>query len=255
MLLDFLSLLGGCIALFSVREPGLFRITLLAGVVFAGLCWYVCAVYTRLWNKRFHVTLMHHVLCVFASLCTLGFVILFPSLFYTKDVALASITLWQQQIKTDSSWADDTFAKAYDKVKELGIEDFSNAPPPGTPGSLIPTNQDQSRQTAAEVYADEACRHFDSKRPFLSKVVWSSPGVPSATIFQDTTEWFQTNPTYPPERAIDLAANQIKEGLEPQAPRVILLSRAAVGAFFVIVQAIPFGLIGWAAYTDIKVRV
>ena len=52
------------------------------------------------------------------------FVILFPSLFYTKDVALASITLWQQQLKTDSSWADDTFAKAYDKVKELGIEDF-----------------------------------------------------------------------------------------------------------------------------------
>ena len=91
MFLDFLSLLAGCIAIFSVREPGLFRITLLAGVVFAGLCWYVCAVYTRLWNKRFHVTLMHHVLCVFASLCTLGFVILFPSLFYTKDVALASV--------------------------------------------------------------------------------------------------------------------------------------------------------------------
>ena len=49
-------------------------------------------------------------------------------------------------------------------------------------------------------------------------------------------------------------ATQIKEGLEPQAPRVVQLTRTAVGLFFVLVQAIPFGLIGWAAYTDIKVR-
>ncbi len=236
------------------KDPGGFRLTLLAGVLLAGLCWYLCSVYTRMWNKRFRITITHHALCLFASLCTLFFTILFASLAYTKDAALASISLWQTQLNHDEPWAERTYSKAYDKVKDLGTEDFSNAPPPGSPGSLIPTNSDEARQTAASTYSNEACRHFDTKRPFLSKVVWSSPGVPSEVIFHDVRKWHETNPNYPPARAIDIAANQIKEGLDPQAPRVITLSRLAVTALFLLVQAIPFGLIGWAAYRDIKAR-
>jgi hypothetical protein len=255
MLLDLLSLLLGCIAIFWAKEPALFGITVLTGAILAAFCWYVCSVYTHYWNRKFRVTLTHHILCGFASICTLVFVVLFVSLYYTKDAALASIAVWQLQLNQDNEWAEQTFATAYDRVKELGIEDFSNAPPPGSPNSLIPTTQDESRQTAASVYADEACNHFDTSRPFLSKIVWSSPGVPSETIFKDTVEWFQTNNTYPPSRAIDIAATQIKEGLDPQVPRVLHLSRAAVAILFVLAQAIPFGLIGWAAYTDIKVRV
>ena len=237
-----------------VKEPGSFRLTVLAGILLAGLCWYLCAVYTRMWNKRFRITLTHHMLCGFASLCTLFFTVLFASLAYTKEAALASISLWQVQLNNDQAWADRTFAKAYDKVKDLGTEDFSNAPPPGSPGSLIPTNSDEARQTAASTYANEACRHFDARRPFLSKVVWSSPGVPSDIIFQDVRKWHETNPNYPPARAIDIAAIQIKEGLDPQAPRVISLSRTALTALFLLIQVIPFGLIGWAAYRDIKAR-
>jgi len=255
MLLDLFSLLAGCIAIFRATEPGAFAMTFLAGAVLAGVCWYVCSVYTHYWNRKFQVTLTHHILCGFASVCTLVFVVLFVSLYYTKEAALASIETWQTQLNTDTDWGEQTFAMAYDKVKELGIEDFSHALPPGTPGSLIPTTKDESREAAASVYANEACKHFDTKRPFLSKIVWSSPGVPSETIVKDTNEWFQTNPTYPVTRAIDIAATQIKEGLEPQVPRVVHLSRTVVALSFVLIQAIPFGLIGWAAYTDIKVRV
>jgi hypothetical protein len=255
MLLDLVSLLLGCITIFHAKEPEVFAMTLLAGVILAGVCWYVCTVYTHYWNRRFQVTLIHHILCGFASICTLIFIVLFVSLFYTKEAALASIEAWQAQLNLDSAWADRTFAMAYDKVKELNIEDFSNTQPPGTPGSLIPTTKDESRQTAASVYANEACRHFDTNRPFLSKIVWSSPGVPSETIVKDTNEWFQSNPVYPVTRAIDIAANQIREGLEPQVPRVLTLARTAVFVLFVLIQAIPFGLIGWAAYTDIKVTV
>jgi hypothetical protein len=254
MLTDLFSLLFGCIPIFMLKEPGSFRVTVLIGILLAGLCWYVCSVYTRLWNKKYHITLTHHVLCGFATLCTLFFTILFASLAYTKDAALASISLWQAQLNSDQAWAERTFARAYDKVKDLGVEDFSNAPPPGSPGSLIPTNSDEARQTAASTYSNEACRHFDAKRPFLSKVVWSSPGVPSDIIFQDVRKWHETNPNYPPARAIEIAANQIKEGLNPQAPRVISLSRLSVSGLFLLIQAVPFGLIGWAAYRDIKAR-
>jgi hypothetical protein len=254
MVLDLFSLLLACIGIFRSREPAFFALTLLAGGVLAALCWYVCSIYTHYWNRKFRVTMTHHILCGFASVCTLIFVVAFFSVNYTKDAALMSIEAWQLQINVDSQWSEQTFATAYDKVRELGIEDFSAAPPPGSPDSFIPTNRDESRQMAASVYANEACNHFDASRPFLSKIVWSSPGVPSETIFKDTMEWFQTNPNYPPARAIDIAATQIKEGLEPQVPRVVYLARMAVVTLFVLVQAIPFGLIGWAAYTDIKVR-
>ncbi len=255
MALDLVSLLLGCIPIFMVREPGRFRLIVLAGVVLAAICWYLATVYTHLWNKRYKVTTTHHVLCAFASVCTLFFTILFASLYYTKDAALLSINAWQLQLNSDQPWSERTFAKAYDKVKDLGIEDFSSAPPPGTMNSFIPTNHDESRQTAASTYANEACKHFDTKRPFLSKVVWSSPGVPSETIFEDVREWHKHNPNYPPARAIDIAATQIKDGLTPQVPRVIRLSRMTVTSLFLLIQLVPFGLIGWAAYRDIKVRV
>jgi hypothetical protein len=211
-------------------------------------------VYTRLWNRRFHLTVEHHLFCAFAALCTLFFTVLYGSLYFTKDAAIASIDAWQEQLNHDGYWGDQTYAEAYDKVKELGIEDFSRSPAPGNANSLIPTSHDESRQLAASTYADEACRHFDQRRPFLSKVVWSSPGVPSEVIFQDVKSWHEHNPNYPPSRAIEIAATQIKDGLEPQAPRVIFLSRLAVAVLFILIQALPFGLIGWAAYRDIKVR-
>jgi hypothetical protein len=254
MLADLLAILIASIPIYLARNPVGFRLAVLVGAVLAGLCWYLCAVYARLWNKRFHVTLAHHALCAFASICTLFFAILFASLEHTKDAALASIDLWKFQLNSDRAWAAGTFARAYEQVRRTGLEDFSNVPPPGSPNSFIPTTHDRSRQIAATTYANEACRHFDAKRPFLSKVVWSSPGIPSETIFRDVHSWHQKNPNYPPSRAIEIAAIQIKGGLEPQVPRVVYLSRVAVVILFLVVQAMPFGLIGWAAYRDIKVR-
>jgi hypothetical protein len=35
---------------------------------------------------------------------------------------------------------------------------------------------------------------------------------------------------------------------------VVYLSRLSVAGLFLLIQTIPFGLIGWAAYRDIKVR-
>jgi hypothetical protein len=253
MLMDLLSLLLGSVALYAAKEPGSFRLVLAAGIVLAALCWYVCTVYTRLWNRQFHITVLHHVVCGFASACTLLFVIVFASLSHTKEAALVSINLWQLQLKADQTWEKATFAKAYHNVQDLGTEDFSKAPPPESPGSFIPTNSDKARQTAASTYANEAAKHFDLHRPFLSKIAWSSPGVPSEIIFADVRAWHAHNPNYPPSRAIDIAAFQIKKGLEPQAPRVVALSRVSVAALFLLVQSIPFGLIGWAAYRDIKV--
>lgn len=254
MLLDFGVLIWACVPIFMLKEPASFRIAVLIGLVLAALCWYLCSVYTHMWNKRFRITAIHHVFCAFASGCTLLFTVMFASLFYTKDAALLSVAAWQFQLNQDASWAEKTFAKAYGQVKDLGTEDFSAVPPPGSANAFIPTNSDESRHTAASVYANEACRHFDKKRPFLSKVVWSSPGVPSDVLLQDVKLWHESNPTYPVSRAIEIAATQVRAGLTPQVPRVIYLSRIVVSCLFLLIQAVPFGLIGWAAYRDIRAQ-
>lgn len=248
-----ISLLAACVPIHAVKAPLSFAKLLALGIALSGLCWYLASVYTQLWNQRFRPTRTHHILCGAASLASLYFTLVFGSLGYTRDAAILSIRFWQTQIGWDSSWAGNTYAKAFQRVKASGKEDFSNVPGPGMAGSRIPTTTDESRFAAAETYANEACLHFASKRPFLSKVVWSSPGVPSQKILEDVRNFHKTNPNYPVERAIEIAATRIREGLDPQTPRVVHLARISVIIVFLLVQAIPFGLIGWAAYRDIKV--
>jgi hypothetical protein len=247
----------GCVAAFAATNARMFGLTVLAGILLAGLCWYFCSVYTHLWNRQYRVSIWHHLLCAFASALTLAFVVMFPSLGYTKEVAVGSINLWQLQLDTDQRWATATFGRAYNKIKDLGTEDFSDVAPLGTPGVTIPLTRDESIETFAGTYANEACRNFNARRPFLSKIVWSRAELPSATVLEDTQRWFQTHSSssYPARRAVALAADQIKMGLEPQTPRVVEISRIALVVLFVFIQAIPFGIIGWAAYVDIKARI
>ena len=68
------------------------------------------------------------------------------------------------------------------------------------------------------VYATSACNNFARSRPFLSKVVWARPGIPADVVFADVRRWHQTNPNYPPARAIGLATEQIRTGLVAQVP-------------------------------------
>ncbi len=254
MVFDLLSLLSGCISIYLTKDLGSLTLTILLGAFLAGICWYACSVYTHLWNKHFQVTLRHHFYCAFASVCTLLFTILFSSLYYIKDAALLSISIWQRQINADEPWGARTFAKAYDSVMALGTEDFSEAPTPESPGSFIPTTQNESRLTVASTFAREAGIHFDQSRPFLSKIARSNPGIPSDVILEDVKTWHETNPNYPPSRAIEIAAQQVKLGLVPQVPRLISLSRISLVLLFLLVQIFPFGLIGWSAYRDIEAR-
>jgi len=252
MFVDLLTLLAGCVPIFMLKEPGGFRLAVAVGLFLAGACWGLCSVYTRLWNRQYRITLAHHLFCAFASGVTLITTVLFASLPYTKDAALLSIGAWQLQLNTDSGWGSRTFATTYERVHSLGAEDFSSAPPPAEGGAFIPTTTPEARETMAATYVDEACRHFATKRPFLSKIVWSKPGVPREVLLQDVVQWFESNSVYPVARAIEIAATQIRNGLEPQVPRVVTLSRTALVLLFLFAQAIPFAWIGWAAYRDIR---
>lgn len=247
-LLELVSIISGGLAKLAPAQLG---VTLAAAFGITTLCAWVCLHYVQLWNKRFQLTLTHKVLTALACTLTFFFVLAFSGLTLMKEITLARIVLWQATVKTDQSWASQTMKKTYDAVKKTGLEDFSNFP---NSDVGVPITKTQSQLIAAEINADEASRHFSIHHPFLSKIVWTSPNLPTKIVKDDVEAYFKTgvNHSYPQERAIDLAASHIKTQLAEQAPRVVTLSRIGLIVAFLLVQLIPFGLIGYAAYTDIR---
>ncbi|MFD2570169.1 hypothetical protein ACFSUS_05955 [Spirosoma soli] len=247
-LLELISIISGGLAKLTPAQLGL---TFAAAVGITTLCAWVCLHYVQLWNKRFQLTMTHKVLTALACTLTFFFVLAFAGLAFMKEVTLARITIWQATIKIDPVWSRETLHKTYESVKKIGKEDFSNFP---SYEVGVPISQSESKLIVAETYSNEACKNFDAQHPFLSKVVWASPNVPTRIVQEDVEAYFKNKQgqVYPTERAVDLAADHIKTQLTQQAPRVVTLSRIGLVIAFLLVQLIPFGLIGYAAYTDIR---
>ena len=254
LLQDFLSLLAGCIALFAANSRPQFGLTLVIGIALAALCWYGCSRYSRLWNLRYRVTFTHNILCALAAILTLAFTVVFAALHYTKEAAYVSVQAWEAHINLDAIWAETTFATAWQKVKSLGLEDFSNVPPPGMPNSHIPTNKPASIHLAAATYAKASVEHLNKNRPFLSKILQAHTELPSRVLDADVNNYFATvSKSYPPMRAISLVASEIKGQLDDQLPRVVTTFRYLAVGLFLGVQLVPFGLVSIAAYKNLKV--
>ena len=194
-------------------------------------------------------------MCGFAAILTIFFTLSYVSLKYTKDIAYGIIGVWQQQLRSDSRWQSKTFRKAYEEVKALGVEDFSRYPHPDKGGRLAPMTKDESRKLVAIIYATQAVQNFKQAHPYLGVILRAQPDISVKAIHGDVDRFFAAHPggTYSDADAVNLAAQLIKAGLNAQVPRVVTISRILIVILFFILQAIPLGLIGWAAYRDVKV--
>jgi hypothetical protein len=251
---DFFSLLAECIALFVLNSRPQFGLTLLVGIALAALCWFGCSHYSRLWNTRYRVTLTHHVLCALAAVLTLLFTVFFAALGYTKEAAYMSVQAWEQNINHDADWAETTFATTWHKVKSSGLEDFSNVPSPGQSESIIPMTKPATIHLAAASYSAASVGHFNKNRPFLSKILQAHTGLPSRVLDADVNNYFATEGnTYPRSRGVSLVASKIKSQLDDQLPRVVTTFRFLAVILVLGVQLALFGLVGVAAYRNLKV--
>jgi hypothetical protein len=219
------------------------------------VCWWLCSHYSRLWNKKYRVKPLHHLLCGVAGTVTLLATLTFISLKNALPAAKVSVGLWEVQILADKQWADATFLETYNRVKALGIEDFTNHPPPTAADSgAIPVNQQRSKLEAGLTYAQAAASHFRKSRPYLASMTKTETDTPKELVQADMERHFRTSPNYPPENAIALVAGRIEQGLQEQLPRVVKILRIQFIALFLFFQAIPFALVGWAAYRELKVK-
>jgi hypothetical protein len=112
-------------------------------------------------------------------------------------------------------------------------------------------------EIAAEIYAGESIALFQNVNPFLSKIVWPPSEKISRNLIVDDTALFfsrQTdNAPYPLSRAIEIARKEVYRKLAERTLRVVTIGRWVLFGLFLCAQAIPFGMVGWAAYRDLKV--
>jgi hypothetical protein len=251
---DFLSLTGAALTIFAASERAMLTGVCIGGVVLAVLCWWVCSVYSRLWNKSFRVASLHHVFCAMAALLTLAATVCLVALRHAREAADASVRIWEEQVNWDKAWARQTFNTVYDKVKALGIEDFTKYPAPPV-GNTVPLTNERSQFEYARTYARSAAVHFATSRPCLSSIIQARSEVPADVLKKDLTDYFATQgKTYPATRAISLVAAEVKSGLRVHLPRVVKVFRFVLVGVFLAGQLLAFGLVGWAAYRDLKAR-
>ena len=249
---DFLSLMMGTVGVFLSSDKGIFSLIMCVGIGLGGGCWWLCSVFTHLWNKRFCFNPIHHIMCGLAAMVTLLAVVVFAALKHASTAAGISVLAWKVELGADRNWAAETFKIAYDRVRELGLEDFSKSPPPPV-GSSIPAVNERSQVECAWSYAVASASHFNQRRPYLSKITSASPDIPREVLRQDIRQYFATvGNTYPTDKAIDLVGREIRDGLEVKLPRVVQVLRVQLIALFLIAQFVPFGLVGWAAYRDLR---
>jgi hypothetical protein len=248
-----LQFLVRCARHLAVTDPRTFALTVVGAIVLAAGCWWVCTHWARLWNLRFRATTLHHGLCAVAASLTLIFTIAYVGLGKAEALARQDIREWSAAILQDKRWDNATFAEAFNTIRRQSPAAFRGYTPPEKGGKVMPLPGRTSRQTAARVYAERACDHFRRRYPFLSRVLWADSATPAREIAADVDRWFARNPGqhYDGTKAIRLAARIIDRELARQSPRVVYLARLVALIAFVVAQAMPLLIIGWAGYRDL----
>lgn len=236
-----------------------FFLTVAIALVLGGLCWFLATQYTKLWNLRYNATFTLHILCAIAAGMTVLFTIAFVSLDYAKEIAREQLAEWHRTIKSDRKFLNATYADAYYRVKNTGWERFDPVldPPPSNPNTAMPLTRPQTMVFVGKLYADASLANFRKTNPFLSRIIM--PGnaeVPAPVISADMNRFFaehrsEKRPIYNMNRGVDIAADLFQRNLESQTPKVVTKARRWITVLFLLVQLIPFGLIGYSAYMDL----
>ncbi len=250
-LADFFSItLSGLHAL----KPSSFLAAFTGALLLACGCFVFCTYYTRLWNKKYQITSSYQILSVITSVFAFIFILTLIGFSNYKYVMEANINAWADNLKTNGPWKASTFQEAYYKVKATGLEDFTNYQ---DPNRTIPASKPESQQLCANVFSNEACTNFKQVHPLLAKIAWAKSGIPAEVLKDSISSFFYEHPgsMYQAENAVTLVSNIIKDELVAQIPRFMRIVKTIIIFLFLIIELIPFSLIGYAAYNDLKIKI
>jgi hypothetical protein len=238
----------------SIDGAAMFGVISVACVLGA-LCWIGCSFYTRLWNKRFRGAAKHHLLCAAAAVLTAVFTVNFRAVGNLEAIVDTTIDTWYEQLNEDEDFHAETYAVAFESLKEAYPSAFKGVPEPGSPLSVIPFANDEMMRQCVSIYVEETCGDFSTGHPFLNRMLRARPGVSEDEMEADIRDFFGDNPgkRYPLARGVEIAADHIRESLIEQSPETVGKTRTILALLFFAVQLIPFGTIGYCAYKDLKI--
>jgi hypothetical protein len=232
-----------------------FYITIIGALVFSALVGFACHFFYRLWNKSYRTTLTHKIMTMFSSILSFLFIICFVGFTFLEEVAMSNILIWKESLRSDEQYNNQAFQKAFQNVKGLGIENFNDVPNPGELGSRIPVTKPESQLEAGKTYYEEAVINFKKSHSFLNAILSVKSENTPETIQKDMEQYFsEGNNSYSSEKGIEIVANDLKESLFEQAPKVVKVSRILLILLFLLAQMIPFGPISYSAYKDLKIQ-
>jgi len=241
-----------CLAAMARTAPMTLFLTLVFAIALAAIFWWFCTNYHKLWNKRFQVGLLHHAICGAAAMVTLVAALGFVSLRHTRQVLAKNIEMIYP--------ADfELQREAYRQVKSRGLENFANDPGPDAErykgkGYNLPVTSIETLRVATKAYYDAGMNKFNLIFPFLARF-FQRP-VPPPALLNSKRHWFPPeNQSWAATRhagAADEVRDFTRAALLRQTPAVIFKIRIYFVAVFLLVQSIPFAIIGWAAYRDLK---
>ncbi|MCI5161493.1 MAG: hypothetical protein D3917_05620 [Candidatus Electrothrix sp. AX5] len=266
LLNDLFLLLGSLVLQLWSSARNEFFIACAAGIILAGLSWWLTHYVALNFNRRYSSRPQLYFFCGSAAAVTFCCTLLFFAFRFTGDVAERIVTSWETALEIDVEWNDETFRKAYEAVYELRdadgnrLEDFTGKSHPDTGQDvIIPTLHEESKLLAAQIYAEEAVKHFTKNHPLLSKILRVYAKETAQEIYKDIQHFFSDSreageKSYPVMEAVRLAKNVMRQSMVGQIPRIMLISRSVLVLIFFLIQGIIFSLLIRSALADIKVR-
>lgn len=234
---------------------GMLLLWIAVALGFSTLCWWICTHYTKLWNKRYNVKSGFHVICSISAIITFFTVLSYIGLKNMKLVAERMVEEWEYDVVNDGDLQNESFIMAYEAVADSGLEKMDGYPSPFLGGNFIPMEHEETRLLVSSIYAGNACDDFHREYPFLGWFLKTDKGVPTELIAADQEAFFKKRYgfaiTYPLERGFNLGVRHISNQLQKQTPRIVSVTRLWLVLVFLIIQLIPFGIIGFLAYKDL----
>ncbi|NDA26446.1 MAG: hypothetical protein EBZ05_06370 [Verrucomicrobia bacterium] len=235
-------------------DPRFFLFVVAGAFLLSAAMWWICSVFSNLWNKRYHLHLWHHLLCFFAAIITFFTTLIFFSLPYVKPLVEYSVGTWQARMESNASLWNETLDQCRKTCAKLGIPQVN---PTGVTVSYSGSDgkKIEGIRHVSRIFANRILKDFWQNRPMLSLILWARGAEARAAMTESMVTYFDANPRGYMERAdvVKVGAQKIREDLDRQIPKIVPYARAILVLAFLLVQAIPFGIIAYCSYRDIKV--
>lgn len=255
-IINLFAVFSGTTQLLMGHDRMSYVLLLFSGLALAAILWLLCAFFGRLFYKPYRLSIGQHILCSQLAIMVVLIVPTYASVVYLQPSLAGMIANWRDTLVSNATWNDTQFKREYYEIKKMGLEDFSSYPSPEQGGSKIPLKKTETQVKMGQMTAEAAIENFAFNFPLISKVIGTKPAVSANTVSQDINNYFKTHQgsSYPQERGVQLAVDQIYKELEPQTLSIIFAIRIMLILKIVMGYSICLGWIAYAALKQIRVH-